>query len=315
MSEEKVKKSEQALKLAARMSKQYYGKPLIIAYSGGKDSSVMLDLAERFLQPEDYEVMYNHTSADAPQTVQFIRAKFSQLSAKGVNCIDYIPKYKDGTQITMWNLIPQKRMPPTRIVRYCCQKLKEASTPNRMRAVGVRKSESTGRMGRDIFSIIGKTKNLGQHYSLEHAKEVYQESNEIDDSNWDCNLIKNMKQNKNVVVNPIYEWSDRDIWEYITKYGLKINPLYYPPYNYKRVGCIGCPMATLEDVKKEFSDFPQYKQAYVKAFDRMIKERKKAGLITKWNNGNEVYHWWIQDDHIPGQMKFDDDLNIVEEER
>ncbi|MDD6716401.1 MAG: phosphoadenosine phosphosulfate reductase family protein [Firmicutes bacterium] len=314
MSEEKVKKSKQALKLAARMSKQYYGKPLIISYSGGKDSSVMLDLAERFLQPEDYEVMYNHTSADAPQTVQFIRAKFSQLSVKGVNCTDYIPKYKDGTQITMWNLIPKKRMPPTRIVRYCCQKLKEASTPNRMCAVGVRKSESTGRMGRDIFSIIGKTKNLGQHYSLEHAKEVYQESNEIDDPNWDCNLIKNMKQNKNIVVNPIYEWSDRDIWEYITKYGLKINPLYYPPYNYKRVGCIGCPMATLEVVKKEFSDFPQYKQAYIKAFDRMIEERKKAGLITKWNNGYEVYHWWINDDHIPGQMKFNDDLNIVKEE-
>lgn len=314
MDKEKIEKSKEALKLAAKMSRKYYGEALIISYSGGKDSSVMLDLAEHCLGPGDYEVMYSHTSADAPQTVQFIRAEFSRLSAKGVKCTDYIPRYKDGTQITMWNLIPKKRMPPTRIVRYCCQKLKETSTPNRMCAVGVRKSESTGRHGRDIFAIRAKTKKKALYYTLEHAEEVYKESNEINDPNWDCNLIKNMKQNNSVVVNPIYEWSDRDIWEYITEYSLKINPLYYPPYNYKRVGCIGCPMATLEGVKKEFSDFPQYKQAYIKAFDRMIKERKKAGLINKWNNGNEVYHWWINDDHIPGQMKFDNDLNIVKEE-
>lgn len=314
MSEEKVKKSKQALKLAARMSKQYYGKPLIISYSGGKDSSVMLDLAEHCLESGDYEVMYNHTSSDAPQTVWFIRAEFKRLSQKGVKCTDYIPRYKDGTQITMWNLIPQKKMPPTRIVRYCCQKLKETSTPNRMCATGVRKSESQGRKGRDVFSVRGKTKKTGQYYSFEHAEEVFRESNEINDPNWDCNLIKNMKQNKDIVVNPIYEWSDRDIWEYITKYGLKINPLYYPPYNYKRVGCIGCPMATLEVVKKEFSDFPQYKQAYIKAFDRMIEERTKAGLKSNWNNSKEVFHWWINDGHIKGQMKFDENLRVVEEE-
>lgn len=312
MNKEKVKKSEQALKLAARMSKQYYGKPLIISYSGGKDSSVMIDLAEHCLESGDYEVMYSHTSADAPQTVQFIRAEFKRLSQKGVKCIDYIPRYKDGTQITMWNLIPRKKMPPTRLVRYCCQKLKETSTPNRMCATGVRKSESQGRKGRDVFSVRGKTKKTGQYYSFEHAEEVFRESNEINDPNWDCNLIRNMKQNKDIVVNPIYEWSDRDVWQYIAKSNVKINPLYYPPYSYRRVGCIGCPMNTSS--QKEFSDYPQYKQAYIKAFDRMIEERAKAGLKTKWNNGKEVFHWWINDGHIKGQMKFDENLRVVEEE-
>lgn len=311
MDKEKAEKSKEALKLAAKMSRQYYGKPLIISYSGGKDSSVMLDLAEHCLESGDYEVMYSHTSADAPQTVQFIRAEFKRLSQKGVKCTDYIPRYKDGTQITMWNLIPQKKMPPTRLVRYCCQKLKEASTPNRMCTTGVRKSESQGRKGRDVFSVRGKTKKTGQYYSFEHAEEVFRESNEINDPNWDCNLIRNMKQNKDIIVNPIYEWSDHDVWQYIAESNLKINPLYYPPYSYRRVGCIGCPMST--SIQKELSDFPKYKAAYIKAFDRMIAERNKAGLKTEWTSGSDVYHWWVNDGTIPGQMTFDGDLNILED--
>lgn len=43
--EEKIKRSKEILKLASEMSKYYYHKPLIITYSGGKDSDVMLQLA------------------------------------------------------------------------------------------------------------------------------------------------------------------------------------------------------------------------------------------------------------------------------
>ena len=67
--EKKISDSKDILILAAKMSNLYYQKPLIITYSGGKDSDVMLQLAIECLKPSDFEVMNSHTSVDAPETV------------------------------------------------------------------------------------------------------------------------------------------------------------------------------------------------------------------------------------------------------
>ena len=151
---DKVAEAQRALILAAKMSKDYYHKPLIITYSGGKDSDVMLHLAETCLNPTEYEVLNSHTTVDAPETVYHIRDTFKRLEDKGIKAtIDY--HVENGKRITMWNLIPSKLMPPTRIVRYCCSILKESGTPFRIAALGVRAEESSKRQGRDIFGIRG----------------------------------------------------------------------------------------------------------------------------------------------------------------
>jgi phosphoadenosine phosphosulfate reductase len=43
------------------------------------------------------------------------------------------------------------------------------------------------------------------------------------------------------VFNPIVDWSDEQVWEFLNHYGCESNPLYYQ--DFKRIGCIGCPMA------------------------------------------------------------------------
>ena len=80
MLDKHMAESKKALKLAAELSREYYGKKLIIAYSGGKDSDVMLHLAEECLAPEDFEVMNSHTSVDAPPTVRHIKNWMRWLS-------------------------------------------------------------------------------------------------------------------------------------------------------------------------------------------------------------------------------------------
>ena len=146
-----------ALKLAAEMSRIYYKAPLIITYSGGKDSQVLLHLAEKCLSKDEFEVMNSHTTVDAPETVYFIRKEFKRLEEKGIHTfIDY-HKDENGNVTTMWNMIPKKYMPPTRIVRYCCSVLKESGTPNRICALGVRSAESKNRQGREVFGIRGGT--------------------------------------------------------------------------------------------------------------------------------------------------------------
>lgn len=79
MLDELVERSKKILTLAADMSKTYYGKPLIITYSGGKDSDVLLHLAESCLKPDEFEVLNSHTTVDAPETVYHIRETFERL--------------------------------------------------------------------------------------------------------------------------------------------------------------------------------------------------------------------------------------------
>ena len=79
MDNRKVDKATRTLKLAAEMSLQYYGKPLIITYSGGKDSDVLLHLAESCLKPNEFKALNSHTTVDAPETVYHIRETFERL--------------------------------------------------------------------------------------------------------------------------------------------------------------------------------------------------------------------------------------------
>ena len=130
------------LREAADTSERFYKAPLIVTTSGGKDSSVCVALAEK--AGIEFEVMHNHTTVDAPETVYFVRREFKRLEEKGIKCTVNYPHYK-GERVTMWSLIPQKLMPPTRLVRYCCSILKERGGQGRYITTGVRWAESTKR--------------------------------------------------------------------------------------------------------------------------------------------------------------------------
>ena len=130
------------LKAASEMSLLHYGLPLVVTDSGGKDSQVCKILAKRAGIP--FEIQHNHTTADAPETVRFVRQeakKYEELGFKyGIN----YPTYK-GKSTSMWNLIVQKLTPPTRIIRYCCSILKETGGAGRFITTGVRWAESSSR--------------------------------------------------------------------------------------------------------------------------------------------------------------------------
>ena len=100
-----------------------------IAFSGGKDSCVVKALAD--MAGVKYDAHYKHTLVDPPELIYFIREHHPDVK------IEY-PHYQDGTRITMWNLIPKKKIPPTRLVRYCCKFLKESGGEGRFTVTGVR---------------------------------------------------------------------------------------------------------------------------------------------------------------------------------
>lgn len=118
-----------------------------------------------------------------------------------------------------------------------------------------------------------------------------------------------MKEHGSTVVNPIYDWRDVDIWEYIRQNNIEVNPLYSRGYD--RVGCIGCPLAPYHQRVKEFKDYPKFKQMYISAFNRMLANRKARGKEAKWKSGEEVFEWWmeINKHEVKGQYNlFDEDI-------
>jgi phosphoadenosine phosphosulfate reductase len=95
--------------------------------------------------------------------------------------------------------------------------------------------------------------------------------------------------------NPTVDWTDENVWAFLTHYGCKSNPLYQ--CGDSRIGCIGCPMQGGNGMKTDFVRYPKYRQNYVKAFDRMLQARYEAGLGNHvgWENGETVTRWWVGD--------------------
>lgn len=271
------------LRAASDMSLRLFEKPLVITYSGGKDSDVMLHLAEKSGIP--FEALHSLTTADAPETVRHVYDTFRRLEEKGVKCTVDKHVQPDGSRVTMWNLIPRKLMPPTRVVRYCCAELKEGGGKGRFIATGVRWAESTARR-----------KNRGG-WEVLHSNR--QKSLILaNDNEEDRRLFETCQMKGKRVVNPIIDWKDDDVLDYAAVEKIPMNPLYCE--GFCRVGCVGCPMASKARAM-EFTRYPRIKAAYIRAFDRMLEERRKRSLPSQWQSGVDVFHWWMEDGVLSGQ--------------
>lgn len=275
------------LQEAAQMSQQIYEKPLMITYSGGKDSDVLLNLAIKAKIP--MEVVHSHTTVDMPETVYHVCDVFHRLENQGISCTVHMPTYK-GAQVTMWTLIPQKRMPPTRMVRYCCNVMKEGVGTGRFIATGVRWAESSKRQKRGAMEILHR--NAEKRIILS------------DDNDENRRLFETCQLKSKRSVNPIIDWTDTDIWDYIHDNHVETNSVYCC---FTHIGCIGCPMAGRSGRQKEFRMYPTYQRAYIRAFDRMLEGRRRDGLpCDNWQTGEDVFHWRMQDGVLTGQLEFEE---------
>ena len=242
-----------------------------LAFSGGKDSCVIKALAD--MAGVKYDAHYRLTSVDPPELVHFIQKEHPDVS------IDK-PRYDSGElkgkQITMWNLMPLKRMPPTRLVRYCCESLKEDGGEGRFKVTGVRRAESAKRSKRSGLEI-GKGKS--------HKREMF------DPDNPDQEMFHACQQKAERIMNPIIDWSDEDVWEFIKGNDIPYCGLY--DEGFKRLGCVGCPIAG-DKRWKEFERWPKYKRNYISAMERTLQVRLDKGLKTEWTSGQEMFEWWMK---------------------
>ena len=121
-----------------------------LAFSGGKDSQCIYHLCK--MAGVKFDAHYSITSVDPPELVRFIMEQYPDV-IRGHH-ID-----KNGKPITMWSLIANHTMPPTRKARYCCEELKESFGDGRVTLTGVRWAESANRReNQGLVTIQGKPK-------------------------------------------------------------------------------------------------------------------------------------------------------------
>lgn len=271
-----------------------------LCYSGGKDSDVILALAK--LADIKYEAVHNLTTVDAPETVHHIQAQ---------------PEVRiDTPALSMWQLIVKKHMPPTRICRYCCDELKERGGKRRTKITGVRWAESINRQKNQAAVVVmGGTKRLLkmiEEAGLDFEYDVNPKGNIVfNDDNDDARaLVDHCYRTRSVMVNPIVDWSDADVWNFLYYYGIKCNPLYevkevdgtYCPFGDNRVGCIGCCMQGGKGMIADFIRYPKYRDNYLRAFKRMQSQRENVGLppfgydVYGIMSPEQIMMWWVGDD-------------------
>lgn len=239
-------------------------------YSGGKDSiatKLILDLAG-----VKYDAHYNITGIDPPEVYYFIKKQ------KDVHMHQH--------QKSIFQLIVKKLMPPTRMVRYCCEVLKEHGGEYRFNVTGVRWAESrsraNGRLDIEFDRYGSKSKK-----AIENRKIFLNSDNDEKRKMIELCSIKGKH-----ILNPIVDFTDQEVWELIKYYGVDYPELY--DQGFCRIGCIGCPLATKENRLRELKRYPKFKENYIKTFDRMLIKRKELGKTTTWRSGEEVFEWWIK---------------------
>ena len=172
---------------------------------------------------------------------------------------------------TMWKLIVENGIPPLRQMRYCCKILKERGGEGRRVITGIRQAESHKRSGRRLV-----------------------EPCSTSGVNKSC-------------INPIIDWSDADVWEFINGNGIAYCSLY--DEGWKRLGCVCCPNGNQQ---KQAERWPKIADGYRRACVRAFDVRKAKGLPTSWDSGEEMFEWWISGQ---GKGKFNEDRYFCDDDQ
>jgi phosphoadenosine phosphosulfate reductase len=219
----------------------------------------------------------------------------------------------------MWNLIPQMYIPPTRQARYCCKYLKEDGGDGRMTVTGVRWAESVNRSRNQGIAVVHGEKTIPEgnedNFRIGPRQGGLILVNDNDDSR---RVLEQCYKRKKTTVNPIIEWSDSEVWEFIRENKLPYCSLYDEGFH--RLGCIGCPNARRKGRERDFIRWPKYKWHYLYAFTKLLEVRKEKnkpfrahGIMNENMSAIDIYNWWLEYDILPGQYNLFEDYEEDDE--
>ena len=193
-----------------------------VAFSGGKDSVVALDLVQRALPHNCFKVLFGDTGMEFPDTYETVE-KIKQICAE--EKIEFLQAKSKLKPENTWQIFG----PPAVTIRWCCSVHKTTPQIMQLREVlqkpdftgmaftGVRGDESLSRSEYDAISYGGK--HSGQY---------------------SCH--------------PILEWNTAELFLYIYENGLTFNNAYKKGNT--RAGCLVCPMSQGKHDYMKYKNYP-----------------------------------------------------------
>ena len=193
-----------ANKFINNISKIYNNRFKIVSFSGGKDSTVISDITRRSLSTNNIMHVFGDTTLEFPFTYKYVE-EFKNKP----NSPPFMPV--DKSNKNFFNLSKQIG-PPSRVMNWCCTIFK------------------TGPIG-SLFNQMTKEEKILTFYGIRRNESSSR-------SNYD-KISKSPKISRQIVVSPIIDWYDADIWLYLLSRGIDFNSAYR--YGFRRVGCWVCP--------------------------------------------------------------------------
>jgi phosphoadenosine phosphosulfate reductase len=154
------------------------------------------------------------------------------------------------------------KSPPTRFARWCCERYKEAMpAAGTPIVIGVRAAESP-RRARDWKTQVQPVK-------------------------------------KGLLILPILRWSDEEVWACIRDNSIPYCKLY--DEGFKRLGCIGCPLQSIANQRREFDRWPNFERNWKMAIMRNWEKwhavpRIRDGMPryqARYKSAEDFWQWWI----------------------
>lgn len=262
-----------AEKLALRYDTEngYY-----LAFSGGKDSQALYHVAK--LAGVRFQAHMNFTSVDPPQVIRFVRRQYPDV-------ITHVP------QKSIYQLAIDRGILPSKRIRWCCADLKETAGTGKVTLIGIRKAESTRRAKRHEVEVSGKKfsgnlEEFGEWQAQELEKreaklisKMKREGKKVNEDEFSLkkdNEIRCINGKDSILVSPIFEWSEQDVWYFLNEV-VKVPHCELYDMGYSRIGCILCPMSQYKQKIREMQNFPHVKRNWLKA----IKAIRSGGGVTR----------------------------------